>query len=125
MKTPEKIFQKKYFSDPAIPQKQKISKILNFPKSSEKCLKYILWPKWGVLSEKWRFGARLKWDNAIIENRYVPPPLKQRSVLVEILGFNAIQMCIIIAFVGKIMFSIFYFILLVTTHYLNFRLQTF
>ena len=51
---------KKIFSDPGIPQSRKILKIRNFLKSSEKCLKSILGPKWGVLGEKWRFGARLK-----------------------------------------------------------------
>ena len=68
----EQILRKKNFGGPGIPQNRKILKIWNFPKSSEKCLKSILGPKWGVLGEKCRFGARLKWDNAIIENRHVP-----------------------------------------------------
>ena len=67
----EKILRKKYFSDPGIPQNRKILKIWNFPKSSEKCLKSILGPKWGVLGEKWRFDVRLKWDNAVIKNCHV------------------------------------------------------
>ena len=64
----KKFLRKKCFSVPGIPQNRKISKIWNFPKSSEKCLKSILGPKWSVLGEKWTFGARLKWDDATIKN---------------------------------------------------------
>ena len=47
-----------------------------FPDFEEKCHKSVLRPKWDILGVKWRYGAFSKWENAKIEIRLVPPPLK-------------------------------------------------